>query len=272
MISGHESSHCCRVLTVGAVARSGATARSLKESFTGTGGALPDRTFRGSSVHGRRCVSGIAVTRLTGRWAGSTEGFWPKRTPPGRSIGRFRWTRLDHQPGPPARDEPSPLRRGTPNYKKLIAEPTNNAIGRSRGGLSTSIHHACDGEGRPLAMILGPGQGGDSAMFPVVMEAMRVPRLGGGRARTRRHLATPIRRHALVACSDLLSVHVPVTDPARHLIDVDVLRGMKREAILACTARGPIEHKAALRPSQPNRDAPLTCGRRHSPSIASATI
>jgi transposase len=34
-------------------------------------------------------------------------------------------------------------------------------------------------------MILGPGQGGDSPMFPVVMEAIRVPRLGGGRARTR---------------------------------------------------------------------------------------
>jgi transposase len=72
-----------------------------------------------------------------------------------------------------------------PNYKKLFAEPPDHAIGRSRGGLSTKIHHACDGKGRPLAMILGPGQGGDSPMFPVVMEAVRVPRLGGGRARTR---------------------------------------------------------------------------------------
>ncbi|MBT2597893.1 IS5 family transposase [Arthrobacter sp. ISL-72] len=72
-----------------------------------------------------------------------------------------------------------------PNYKKLFAEPPDHAIGRSRGGLGTKIHHACDGKGRPLAMILGPGQGGDSPMFPVVMEAVRVPRLGGGRARTR---------------------------------------------------------------------------------------
>ncbi|WP_441869230.1 IS5 family transposase [Pseudarthrobacter sp. TAF60_1] len=74
---------------------------------------------------------------------------------------------------------------GTPNYKKLFAEPSDHAIGRSRGGLSTKIHHACDGKGRPLAMILGPGQGGDSPMFPVVMDAVRVPRLSGGRARTR---------------------------------------------------------------------------------------
>ncbi len=34
-------------------------------------------------------------------------------------------------------------------------------------------------------MIVGPGQAGDSPMFPVVMEAVRVPRLAGGRARTR---------------------------------------------------------------------------------------
>jgi transposase len=34
-------------------------------------------------------------------------------------------------------------------------------------------------------MILGPGQGSDSPMFPVVMEAVRVRRVGGDRARTR---------------------------------------------------------------------------------------
>ena len=58
-------------------------------------------------------------------------------------------------------------------------------MGRSRGGLSTKIHHACDRRGRPLAFILGPGQGSDSRMFPHVIEAISVPRLGGGRARCR---------------------------------------------------------------------------------------
>ena len=38
---------------------------------------------------------------------------------------------------------------------------------------------------RPLVMLLGPGQGGDSPMFEHVMNALRVPRLGGGRPRTR---------------------------------------------------------------------------------------
>lgn len=58
-------------------------------------------------------------------------------------------------------------------------------MGGSRGGLSTKIHHACDGKGRPLAFVLGPGQGSDSRMFTHVMDAISVPRPGGGRARTR---------------------------------------------------------------------------------------
>lgn len=34
-----------------------------------------------------------------------------------------------------------------PNYKKLWAEPQDHAVGHPRGGLSTKIHHACDGKG-----------------------------------------------------------------------------------------------------------------------------
>ena len=45
-------------------------------------------------------------------------------------------------------------------------EPADHAVGRSRGGLSTKIHHVCDGKGRPLVLLLGPGQGNDSPMFP----------------------------------------------------------------------------------------------------------
>ncbi|RWW94287.1 MULTISPECIES: IS5 family transposase [Paenarthrobacter] len=74
---------------------------------------------------------------------------------------------------------------GSANYKKLSAEPEDHAVGRSRGGLSTKIHHACDGKGRPLAFIIGPGQGSDSRVFPHVIDAINVPRAGTGRARTR---------------------------------------------------------------------------------------
>ena len=71
------------------------------------------------------------------------------------------------------------------SYTKLREEPPDHAIGRSRGGLSTKIHHLCDGNMRPLVMLIGPGQGGDSPMFEHVMNALSVPRLGPGRPRTR---------------------------------------------------------------------------------------
>jgi transposase len=47
------------------------------------------------------------------------------------------------------------------------------------------VHHACDGRGRPLAVLVGPGQAHDGPMLPLVLGAITVPRLGPGRARTR---------------------------------------------------------------------------------------
>ena len=64
-------------------------------------------------------------------------------------------------------------------------EPADHAIGRSRGGLSTKIHHAVDGRGRPLVVLVGPGQGGDAPMCLPVLDGIRVPRPGPGRPRTR---------------------------------------------------------------------------------------
>ena len=71
-----------------------------------------------------------------------------------------------------------------PNYKNLGEEPPDHAVGRSRGGLSTKIHQLCDGHGRPLVVLLGPGQGSDSRMFPHLLDALRVHRRGPGRPRT----------------------------------------------------------------------------------------
>jgi hypothetical protein len=44
-------------------------------------------------------------------------------------------------------------------------EPGDHGLGRSRGGLSTKIHAAVDGRGRPLAILLTPGQSGDAPMM-----------------------------------------------------------------------------------------------------------
>ncbi|WP_369265163.1 IS5 family transposase [Streptomyces sp. R35] len=63
------------------------------------------------------------------------------------------------------------LSKGAP-----AGEPDDHAIGRSRGGLTTTIHLATDGRCRPLAFVLAPGQAGDAPAFTKVMAQLRVPR------------------------------------------------------------------------------------------------
>lgn len=113
---------------------------------------------------------------------------WPACSPrpirQARLIGRYRWT-----PQSIARIS---TRRTCPasqgdlsNYRNLHVEPPDHAIGRSRGGLSTKIHALVDGKGRPLVLLTGPGQGGDSPMFPLLMGQLKINRAGPGRPRTR---------------------------------------------------------------------------------------
>lgn len=51
--------------------------------------------------------------------------------------------------------------------------------------MTTKVHLAVDGRGLPLSMTLTPGNTGDSTMLVPVLEAVRVPRAGRGRPRTR---------------------------------------------------------------------------------------
>ena len=81
------------------------------------------------------------------------------------------------RPGPAA---PGPLmtpRGAGPNDTK----PGREAIGRSRGGLTTKIHLAADLRCRPIARLTSPGQHGDSPYFTPLMDAIRVQRRGLGR-------------------------------------------------------------------------------------------
>ncbi|WP_442802759.1 transposase [Streptomyces sp. CB01373] len=54
----------------------------------------------------------------------------------------------------------------------------------SRGGLTTKIHHAVDGDGRPLAVVVTPGQVHDAQVLPLLLGDIRVTRLGRGGPRT----------------------------------------------------------------------------------------
>lgn len=59
------------------------------------------------------------------------------------------------------------------------------ALGRSRGGLSTKLHLAADSRCRPLGFITTVGQRHDAVAFDLTLAQVRVARPGPGRPRTR---------------------------------------------------------------------------------------
>ncbi|WP_394356414.1 IS5 family transposase [Spiractinospora alimapuensis] len=72
----------------------------------------------------------------------------------------------------------------TKKGKRPGTNRTDEALGRSRGGLTTKIHLIADNRRRPLAIATSPGQRGDTRMFEPLMAALRLPR-SAGRSRTR---------------------------------------------------------------------------------------
>src|SRR5215212_2491268 len=103
---------------------------------------------------------------------------------PRPSIGPWRWTprSLGHTNTP--RTSPATQGAGS-NYNNPGVEPPDHGIGRSRGGLTSKIHHLVDGAGRPLVVLVSPGQTNDAPLFEHLLAPLRVDRPGRGRPRTR---------------------------------------------------------------------------------------
>jgi hypothetical protein len=93
----------------------------------------------------------------------------------------------------------------------LFADPDDHAIGRSRGGLSTKIHTLVDGKGRPLVLVVAPGQGGDAPVFTHLMDLLKINRAGPGRPRTR---PDRVRGDATHAHASGATIHPIEGDPA----------------------------------------------------------
>ncbi|MEU6357881.1 IS5 family transposase [Streptomyces sp. NPDC047072] len=66
-----------------------------------------------------------------------------------------------------------------------VWRPGREALGRSRGGLTSKVHLLSDDCARPLTWQTSPGQRGDSPMFVAVLEGLRIRRSGPGRPRSR---------------------------------------------------------------------------------------
>src|SRR3954453_8459627 len=166
------------------------------------------------SEAGRPSRTGIAAGQATAPWLGSwtrcaAAPMWPKaRT--GRSGWTARWSAPISTPPVPATPRPpTSLRRssrrpswtqgGGSNDKKSGNEPdpaggtstgrpgkpSREAIGRSRGGLTSKIHLAADRRCRPISRVTSAGQRHDSLGFRPVMAGIRIRRDGPGRPRTR---------------------------------------------------------------------------------------
>ncbi len=69
--------------------------------------------------------------------------------------------------------------------EKVELEPVDHALGRSKGGFGTKLHVVVDGHGIPLAARVTPGQAHDSMSLEMTLEAVRLPKAGPGRPRTR---------------------------------------------------------------------------------------
>ena len=109
----------------------------------------------------------------------------------------------DKNPPPPGTDQGKPADR--------------EALGRSRGGLSTKVHLVADRRCRPIARMLTPGQHGDCPQFIPLMDSIRIARRGKGRPRTRPGRAMADKAYSSAASRAWLRRHgikavIPVKD------------------------------------------------------------
>ncbi|MEU5009896.1 IS5 family transposase [Streptomyces sp. NPDC021749] len=108
------------------------------------------------------------------------------------SVGRVEWTvAVDSTVNRAHQHAAGARKKGQANGDELEDPDTSQArqaLGRSRGGLTTKVHLAVDGRGLPLSIVLTPGNTNDASAFGQVLDGIRVPRATTGRPRT-----TPVR-------------------------------------------------------------------------------
>jgi transposase len=99
-------------------------------------------------------------------------------------------------------------KRANRRPKRGLLNPEDEALGRSRGGCSTKVHLACAGKGRPLSVVLTPGQRHGSTQLEELLDAVRVarrPQGAPGRPRSKRpaHLLAD-RGYSFESCRRLV--------------------------------------------------------------------
>ncbi len=124
------------------------------------------------------------------RW--QRDGTWDKilaaSQATGDAEGRITWTVSVDSMTSRAHQHAAGARRDGHLQKEppggVHDEPADHALGRSRGGLTTKTHLACEQGQKVLSMVVTAGHRGDSPQFIPVLRRIKVTRLGVGRPRT----------------------------------------------------------------------------------------
>ncbi|WP_202126126.1 IS5 family transposase [Actinomadura physcomitrii] len=111
-------------------------------------------------------------------------------------------------------------------------EPGDHSLGRSRGGLSTKVHLACEQGHKPLSLVVTAGQRGDAPQFEAVMAGVRVARQGRGRPRTRPDPGAYVGGPRQVAAPESSPAPRDDAAPAQPGSQVDRLVGPDRTSLV----------------------------------------
>lgn len=93
------------------------------------------------------------------------------------SQGRLDWN-LHHV-------DSTIIRAHQPAASAAKSNAAKEALGQSQGGFGTKVHLRAEGEGKPLSLLLTPGQQHESTVFKELMFHPKIKRTNGGRPRWR---------------------------------------------------------------------------------------
>ena len=117
-------------------------------------------------------------------------------------------------------------------------EPSDHALGRSRGGFGTKTHLACDGRGLPMAVTVTAGQRHEPTQFEAVLGSVRVPgplgrprrrprRLAGGKGYSYGRIRRYLRRRGIKAV-------IPTRKDQRRIASFDGAAYRRRNVVERC--------------------------------------
>jgi transposase len=188
MPNGLCCNRCCRGPRVGAGHGGGRCVGWSTVCATGCGWVVPGGMSQTGTGRGGGVYALFAAWQVAGVWSRLEQALIAAAD----AVGDIGWeVSVDstinraHQHAAGARKD---------SADRVVGEPADHALGRSRGGLTTKIHAAAEAHRGLLAHLITPGQDGDSPRMIDVLQRIREARPGRGRPRNGSRSRGPRRR------------------------------------------------------------------------------